>query len=118
MKKKTKQLLGLLAVAIVLAVAYVLLPRLTEQTPEETTPEVLDVTEFATEDIASYSYQNELYEIGFRVENGTYVNTEDAAFPVNTATVAEQLEMPMRLLQISVKIFSYMFLCVFPIMQI
>lgn len=93
MKKKTKQLLGLLAVAIALAAAYVLLPRLKEQKPQETTPEVLDVTEFATEDIASYSYQNEMYEIGFRVEHGNYVNTEDAAFPVNTATVAEQLEL-------------------------
>lgn len=93
MKKKTKQLWGLLAVAAVLAAAYLLLPKLTEREPEETAPEVLDVTEFGTEDIVSYTYQNESYEIGFRVENGTYVNTEDPAFPVNTATVAEQLEL-------------------------
>lgn len=93
MKKKTKQLFVLACVMLCLLAAYLILPSLLEREDkeEEVGQEILDVTEFATEDIASYRYKNEAYEIGFLVTEDGCVNTEDAAFPVNLTTTAGQL---------------------------
>lgn len=97
MKKKTKHLLVLACILICLLIAYLVIPSFMENNEDtedgETNQEVLDVTEFSTEDIASYSYKNENYEISFLVTDDGCVNTEDANFPVNLSTVAGQLTL-------------------------
>ena len=93
MKKKTKNLLLLVALFVVLVGGYFALDLLPEDTGEEedVVYETVEVTEFATEDIAVYCYNNLEYEIGFTVTEDGYVHYRDDAFPANTANVAAQL---------------------------
>lgn len=94
MKKKTKQLLLLAGVLVILLAGYFAMERIPEKTEEEqeVQTEVIEVTEFTAEDIAAYSYTNPSYSLGFYVTANGYVNQEDAEFPVNEASVTLQLE--------------------------
>ncbi|MGN0505649.1 MAG: DUF4340 domain-containing protein [Lachnospiraceae bacterium] len=97
MKKKTKQLLLLVAVLVLMIGAYAttifLQNRAEEKAAEqekETEP-LQDVTEFSVSDIASYHYMSPQTELGFLVTEEGYVNDEDENFPVNSACVEGQL---------------------------
>lgn len=95
MKKTTKKLLMLVCFLVVLIVGYFALDYLPEDTGEEeqnVVAKTIEVTEFHTEDIVSYAYQNSDYAIGFEVTDGGYVNKTDADFPVNVNALDSQLE--------------------------
>lgn len=93
MKKKTKNLLVLVAVLVLLIGGYFALELIPEDTGEEedTVTETIEVTEFSREDIASYSYYNSAYEIGFEVTEDGYAHWQDELFPVNATGVEAQL---------------------------
>ncbi len=95
MKKKTRNLIVLCLCLVILLVGYNFLDTWKEkqetkvsQTEEE---ELIEVTEFEVADIASYSYRNSEYEIGFALTEEGYVNTEDAKFPAEESTVESQI---------------------------
>ncbi|MBO5354091.1 MAG: DUF4340 domain-containing protein [Lachnospiraceae bacterium] len=94
MKKKTKQLLFLAGILVLLLAGYFAMDLIPEkEEAEQNIPaEELDVTEFGVEDIVSYSYTNPSYTMGFYVTKDGYVHQEDAAFPVNEASVELQLK--------------------------
>lgn len=93
MKKKTKHLLLLVAVFLLLLGGYFALDFLPETSgeEEETPVETVEITEFTAEDIAYYCYRNAEYELGFYVTEDGYVHYQDAAFPANEASVKGQL---------------------------
>lgn len=94
MKKKTKNLLLLVVLLLVLAVGYFALDRIPEDTGEEAldeAEEIVEVTGFDAGDIAFYCYYNSAYEMGFNITEDGYVHYRDEAFPVNTAGVSAQL---------------------------
>lgn len=94
MKKKTKNLLLLVALLVVLIGGYFaldLIPEKTEEEEQDTVTETIEVTEFSAEDIASYSYYNSDYEMGFQVTEEGYVHWKDETFPVNATSVEAQL---------------------------
>ena len=95
MKKKTKQLLLLAAVLVLLVAGYFALDFIPEDAGEEgqnIVDEAIEVAEFDMEEISSYHYNNSVYEIGFSVTENGYVHADDPTFPVNTSSVATQLE--------------------------
>lgn len=94
MKKKTKNLILLLSVMVLLLGGYLLMGLLPEKETEadtETNTEVIEITEFTVAEITSYQYKNPQYEIGFEVKDGNFIHLEDSNFPVNDATVELQL---------------------------
>lgn len=93
MKKKTKNLILLIALFVVVCAGYFALDLLPEKTAEEEEPveETLKIADFTAEEIESYYYSNSEYEMGFYITENGYVHYEDEAFPVNTASVKAQL---------------------------
>lgn len=94
MKKKTKQLLTLCMVFVLLLIGYELLGIWQEQQEEkEAEPETeeIRIADFTSSEIMAYHYKNEAYEIGFEIDGTEYVNSEESDFPVNKTTVASQI---------------------------
>ncbi len=94
MKKKTKNLLVLVLFLAVLVGGYFALDLIPEDTGEEeqdTAVEPVEVTEFATEDIAFYCYYNSVYEMGFNITEEGYTHYRDELFPANADSVENQL---------------------------
>ena len=93
MKKKTKNLLLLVGLLLVVAVGYFALDLVPEKTAEEeqTVEETVKIADFTTEDIIFYCYSNSNYEMGFNITENGYVHYKDEAFPANTAAVEAQL---------------------------
>lgn len=93
MKKKTKNLLLLAAILVLLVGGYYALDLLPEDTGEEDNviEEIIEVAEFTAEDIAFYCYENQEYKMGFTCTEEGYVHYEDEAFPANTDVVKTQL---------------------------
>lgn len=91
MKKKTKQLLVLVVILFLLLGGYILMGILPEEDTELEEEETIAITEFTMDDIASYSYKNSSYEMGFDITEDGYVQQEDPAFPVSTDSVYSQL---------------------------
>ena len=88
MKKKTKNLLLLASVMVVLLIGYVAMDFFTKEDTEEVKEDTtFDITEFAKEDITFYSYKNAEYEIGFYVTEDAYIHYEDTTFPVKLQEV-------------------------------
>ncbi len=95
MKKKTKNLLLLVGMMVVLLIGYVAIDLFLEadaKQQEEASNANLELIEFKVEDISFYSYENTEYDIGFHVTGDTYVHYEDEQFPVNKTKVSSQLE--------------------------
>lgn len=94
MKKKTKNLVLLASVLIILLIGYMAIDLFanadTEEIKEDTT---FDITEFTTEEISFYSYKNPEYEIGFYVTEEGYTHYKEEAFPVNIENVLTQLKL-------------------------
>ncbi len=94
MKKKTKQLLILCAVFLLLLIGYELLDVWQEHQEEketETETEEIAITDFISSEVTAYHYKNGEYEIGFTINGTDYINSEESAFPVNKTTVATQI---------------------------
>ena len=94
MKKKTKNLLLLVALLLVAVVGYLaldLLPEKTEGEEDTATTETIKIADFTADDIAYYCYSNSEYEMGFQITEEGYVHYKDEAFPVNTTSVEAQL---------------------------
>lgn len=95
MKKKTKNLVMLCLVFVILLGGYGFVDEwktkqeAKEQEVEET--ERIEVTEFEVSDIASYFYENAEYSVGFRLTEDGYLNAEDAAFPTKESTIETQI---------------------------
>ena len=94
MKKKTKNLLLLAAILVLLIGGYFALDFLPKESGEEenTLEEVVEVAEFTAEDIEFYCYKNSEYEMGFYCTEAGYVHYKDETFPENEAILEEQLE--------------------------
>ena len=95
MKKKTKKLIALSLTLVCLLGVYFGVDewKARQEAKESETEEVqtITVTGFQIAEIASYTYENSAYEIGFALTQDGYVNTEDATFPVVESTVESQL---------------------------
>lgn len=92
MKKKTKTLLVLVAMFVLLIGGYFALDFLPEDAvDEDIIEETIEVAEFTAEDIAFFCYKNPDYEMGFTCTEEGYVHYEDEAFPVNADVVEMQL---------------------------
>ena len=93
MKKKTRNLLLLVALLLVAVVGYFAMDLIPEETveEEETVDNTLKIADFSAADIESYCYSNSEYEIGFNITEEGYVHYKDEAFPVNTTSVEAQL---------------------------
>lgn len=94
MKKKTKKLLWLVILLVVLTGGYFALDLLPENSgaeEEDAVVETVEVTDFSTEDITFYCYYNSDYEMGFYVTSDGYVHYRDEAFPVKDAGIELQL---------------------------
>ena len=79
MKKKTKNLLLLVGLLLVVAVGYFALDLVPEKTAEEkqTMDETVKIADFTTEDITFYCYSNSNYEMGFNITENGYVHYKD-----------------------------------------
>ena len=96
MKKKTKNLILLVSVMVLLLGGYLLMGLIPEEDAGqsvETESDIIEITEFTAADIASYHYKNPQYEIGFDITEKGYVHQEDPEFPVNDAAVELQLSI-------------------------
>lgn len=93
MKKKTKNLMVLLILLVVLVAGYFAVDLLPENTAETETfeTESIPVADFTEEEIASYCYNNGDYEMGFLVTAEGYVHYREEAFPVNASAVDKQI---------------------------
>lgn len=90
MKKKTKNLLLLITMFVLLLGAYFVLDLLPEKSEEETVTERIEITEFTAEDILSYYYCNAECEMGFTIQDGSFIHYQDAEFPVNITNASAQ----------------------------
>ena len=93
MKKKTRNLLLLLALLLVVGAGYFAIDLIPEETveEEETVDETIKIADFSADKIEFYCYSNSEYEMGFNITEDGYVHYKDEAFPVNTASVEKQL---------------------------
>ena len=94
MKKKTKNLLVLAGVLVVLLIGYVTLTLFLEadaKQQKEAMKANLEIIEFKAEDITFCSYENTEYEVGFYITGDTYVHYKEEGFPVNKTKVSIQL---------------------------
>ena len=94
MEKKTKNLLVLAGVIVVLLIGYVAMTfflKADAKQQEEAKKANLKIIEFKTEDISFYSYENTEYEVGFHVTETGYVHYEDETFPMSEVKLDSQL---------------------------
>lgn len=96
MKKKTRNLLVLAVVFVLLVAGYYaidLLPEKEEETEPVPVTETMEVTEFSSEDVVSYRYVNADHEMELLVTETGYVNTADEEFLVNSEKANGQLSV-------------------------
>ncbi len=93
MKKKTKNLLVLAVVLVLLVAGYFAVGMVQNKEQPEEIPEtdIIPVADFAVADIVAYEYTNPQYSIGFDITEKGYVHQEDESFPVSEASVEIQL---------------------------
>ena len=96
--KRGGKLLLLLAILAVIGVGAYVAIKLGEQAEEReraaaqtTEKETYAVEEIKTEDVTKISWKFKDTNLSFRKENGTWVNTADDAFPVNSSTIESQI---------------------------
>ena len=92
MKKKTKNLVLLAVLLMVVTVGYFAIDLIPEKTVEEqNVEETVKIADFTAEDIVFYCYSNSNYELGFNITENGYVHYKDEAFQADTAAVEAQL---------------------------
>ena len=96
--KRSGKLLLLLAVLAVLGVGAYAAIKLGEQAEarekaaESTEKETYAVEDISAEDVTKISWQFKDTDLSFTKENGAWVNTRDAAFPVNESMIESQIK--------------------------
>ena len=96
--KRSGKLLLLLAVLAVLGVGAYAAIKLGEQAEarekaaESTEKETYAVEDISAEDVTKISWQFKDTNLSFTKENGAWVNTRDAAFPVNESMIESQIK--------------------------
>ncbi|MCQ2505991.1 MAG: DUF4340 domain-containing protein [Lachnospiraceae bacterium] len=93
MKKKNRNLIILVAALIVLCAAYLIIRFAGNKDKEETAEEKnIMLSDFQKEEIKAFYVYAQDYELSFKRSGDTFVNIEDAAFPVNMTKINSMLD--------------------------